>query len=441
MMRNSKNTPISSSAMHYVNHNFGDWELETRHMTRIEKSIYLDMRTNYLKDGKPFTSDVDLLAHRLSCNSDDERKALQIILKDKFKLDKRTKSYKHTAWETTLKNYRARNWENSTNDTTGSSDVTTDDSNTTSNTPLTDAQRKAKSRDAEKIMRQQLSDIGVDSTGTKGMTKLRKLFDIHQHKINSNNNNIATCHSESHAIVTQKEAITIKHELENRKQETFEREAHSQGSSVVCSDVQTDFVEQNDTNHDLSTSGYDGIEKWQAPSKSVMQVDLSQASVKLEMTDNEYKLHVEDFKTYYAEKAQNGKPLESEGIRKLRLRQWLQRVVDRQRTTKEQTDKRFNIDDEDWENERSSKSNKNDSRESTTDVYHPSHKNSSTSKVKANPKINVVFNGLWKSPLPQMSVDETYSYIEQHHIPGESKDETYDRLITEIQKENKFETV
>ncbi|WP_201600898.1 DUF1376 domain-containing protein [Psychrobacter submarinus] len=198
-MRNSKNTPISSSAMHYVNHNFGDWELETRHMTRIEKSIYLDMRTNYLKDGKPFTSDVDLLAHRLSCNSDNERKALEIILKDKFKLDKRTKSYKHTAWETTLKNYRARNWENSTNDTTGSSDVTTDDSNTISNTPLTDAQRKAKSRDAEKIMRQQLSDIGVDSTGTKGMTKLRKLFDIHQHKINSNNNNIATCHSESHA--------------------------------------------------------------------------------------------------------------------------------------------------------------------------------------------------------------------------------------------------
>jgi hypothetical protein len=116
----------------------------------------------------------------------------------------------------------------------------------------------------------------------------------------------------------------------------------------------------------------------------VMQVDLSQASVKLEMTDNEYKLHVEDFKTYYAEKAQNSKPLESEGIRKLRLRQWLQRVADRQRTTKEQTDKRFNIDDEDWENERSSKSNKNDSRESTTDVYHPSHKNSSTSKVKAN---------------------------------------------------------
>ena len=142
-----------------------------------------------------------------------------------------------------------------------------------------------------------------------------------------------------------------------------------------------------------------------------------------------------DFKIYYAEKAQNGKPLKNENIRKLRLRQWLQRVVDGQRTIKEQTDKRFNIDDEDWENERSSKSNKNDSRESTTDVYHPSHKNSSTSKVKANPKINVVLNGLWRSSLPNMSVDETYTYIGQHLMPGESQDETYDRLIIEIQKE------
>lgn len=434
-MRNSKDTPVSSSAMHYVNHNFGDWELETRHMTRIEKGVYLDMRTNYLKDGKPFTSDVDLLAHRLSCNSDDERRALEIILKDKFKLDKRTKSYKHTAWETILKNYRARNWENSTNDTTCSSDVTTDNCNTTSNTPLTDAQRKAKSRDAEKLMRKQLSEIGVDSKGAEGMIELRKLFDAHRHKIKSNYNDIATCHSESHAIVTQKEAITIKHELENKNQEPFEREGHSQASSDEKLYIQTDHIKQNDANNDQSIRNHDDIQEWEAPVKITMQDELSLINIKLEMTDDEYELHVKDFKIYYAEKAQNGKPLKNKNIRKLRLRQWLQRVVDGQRTIKEQTDKRFNIDDEDWQNERSSKSNKNDSRESTTDVYHPSHKTSSTSQVKANPKINVFLNGLWRSSLPNMSVDETYTYIGQHQMPGESQDETYDRLIIEIQKE------
>lgn len=431
-MSKQKSETNGSGGMHYVNHNFGDWQLETRHMTRIEKDIYLDMRTNYLKDGKPFTSDVDLLAHRLSCNSDDERKALAIILKDKFKLDKRTKSYKHTVWETILKNYRARNWENRTNDTTGSSDVTTDNSNTTSNTPLTDAQRKAKSRDAEKLMRKQLSDIGVDSKGAEGMIELRKLFDAHRHKIKSNYNDIATCHSESHAIVTQKEAINIKHELENKNQETFEREGHSQASSDEKLYIQTDHIKQNDANNDQSIRNYDDIQEWEAPVKITMQNELSLINIKLEMTDGEYELHVKDFKIYYAEKAQNGKPLKNENIRKLRLRQWLQRVVAGQCTTninKKQTDKRFNIDNENWD-DRSS-----DSREVVNGVYHPSHTASSTPKVKANPKINVVLNGLWRLPLPNMSVDETYTYIGQYQMPGESQDETYDRLIIEIQKE------
>ena len=424
-----------SGVMHYVMHNFGDWEIETSYMTRVQKCIYLDMRTNYLKSGKPFTSDIELLAHRFSCRCNDERQALEIILKDKFKLDKRTKSYKHTVWDTILKNYRARNRRNSTNDIISSDDVTTDNSTATSNIPLTDAQRKAKSRDTEKIMRQQLLAIGIDSECAKGMTELRKLFDAHRHKIKSNYNDIATCHSESHAIVTQKEAITIKHELENKNQEPFEREGYSQASSNEKLYIQTDHIKQNDANNDQSVRNYDDIQEWEAPIKITMQNELSLIKIKLEMTDDEYELHVKDFKIYYAEKAQNGKPLKNENIRKLRLRQWLQRVVDGQRTIKEQTDKRFNIDDEDWENERRSKSNKNDSREITTDVYHPSHKTSSTSKVKANPKINVVLNGLWRSSLPNMSVDETYTYIGQHQMPGESQDETYDRLIIEIQEE------
>jgi len=437
-MSKQKSETNGSGGMHYVSHNFGDWELETRHMTRIERDIYLDMRTNYLKDGKPFTSDVDLLAHRLSCNSDSERKALEIILKDKFKLDKRTKSYKHTIWETVLKNYKARNWKSSRNDTVNNDDVTTHNNGVIPNTPLTDAQRKAKSRDAEKIMRQQLSDIGIDSAGTKGMTKLRKLFDIHQHKINSNNNNIATCHSESHAKVTQKQAITRKHELENRKQETFEGEMHSQASSDEKLYIQTDHIKQNNANNDQSIRSYDDIQEWESPVKITMQNELSLTNIKLEMTDDEYELHVKDFKIYYAEKAQNGKSLGSESMRKLRLRQWLQRVVEtrsNKNLDKEQSDKRFNIDNENWENEKSSKSDKNDSRESTTDVYHPSHKTSSTPRAKPDPKTKVLLNGLWKSPLPKMSVDETYTYIEQHQMPGESQDETYDRLVIEIQKE------
>lgn len=423
----------NSGVMHYVMHNFGDWEIETSYMTRVQKCIYLDMRTNYLKSGKPFTSDIELLAHRLSCRCDDERQALEIILKDKFKLDKRSQLYKHSGWDRILKNYRAKHWNDNAKNLNGT-EVTTKKDNVEEHIPLTDAQRKAKSRSNEKELRRQLLNAEVDHKDVKGMNELKKLYAKHLGDIRLSSNDIATCHSESHAIVTQKEDITIKQKLENQNQEPFERDAHSQDYSVMCSDVQTDFVEQTATNHDLSTHSYAGIEKWQAPSKSVMQVDLSQASVKLEMTDNEYKLHVEDFKIYYAEKAQNGKPLESESIRKLRLRQWLQRVVESGSTkklNKKQIDKRFNIDNESWEDKSS------DSREVVNDVYHPSHTASSTPKVKANPKINVVLNGLWRSPLPDMSVDETYTYIGQHQMPGESQDETYDRLITQMLKEKR----
>ncbi|WP_201510186.1 DUF1376 domain-containing protein [Psychrobacter alimentarius] len=430
-MSKQKNEINDTSGMHYVNHNFGEWEIDTCHMSPIQKVIYLQMRTEYLKKGKSLTSDVELLAHRLACHSDEEKQALGLILRDKFELDKRTKCYKHRGWETVLKNYRARNWRNSINDTISSDDVTTDNSSSIPNTPLSDAQRKAKSRDAERTMRQQLLAVGVDSEGAKGMTELRKLFDTHQNKINSNYSNVATCHSESHAIVTQKEAITRKQKPENKNQKPFEREGHSQAPSDEKLFIQTDLIESNNSNYDQSLHIDFGIEEWQAPVKNVMQDALSPIGVILDMTDNEYDLHIEDFKTYYAEKAKIDKPLGSEKICKLRLRQWLQRAVESRSTknsNKKQSDKRFNIDDEDWEDTSS------DGKEVVNDIYHPSHKVSSTPEAKSDPKINVILNGLWRSPLPNMSVDETYTYIGQHLMPGESQDETYDRLIIEIQE-------
>ena len=69
-MSKQKNEINDTSGMHYVNHNFGEWEIDTCHMSPIQKVIYLQMRTEYLKKGKSLTSDVELLAHRLACHSD-----------------------------------------------------------------------------------------------------------------------------------------------------------------------------------------------------------------------------------------------------------------------------------------------------------------------------------------------------------------------------------
>ena len=76
MAKSYNKTQESVSALfHKVLHNFGDWELETAYMSRIERSIYFDMRTLYLKLGQPLTSDLELLARRIRCNDEAELKA------------------------------------------------------------------------------------------------------------------------------------------------------------------------------------------------------------------------------------------------------------------------------------------------------------------------------------------------------------------------------
>ncbi|MGP5174377.1 DUF1376 domain-containing protein [Psychrobacter immobilis] len=432
-MRNSKNTSVNSGGMHYVTHNFGEWELETRHMERIGKSIYLDMRANYLKDGKPFTSDVDLLAHRLSCNSDEERKTLEMILKDKFKLDKRTKTYKHTTWETILKNYRARNWQNSTSNTKSSDNVTTDNNDTTSNTPLTAAQRKAKSRSNEKELRRQLSSVGVEHKGVKGMSKLKKLYAQHLGDIKLSNNEVAMSHTGCHEIGTQKEAINSNQETKTKNQGTIERETHTQNIDRENSSISADSYTQLSTNEgDLAMKHID-IESWTAPSIDIMRNRLLQEDLKLDMTEKKYALELENFRAYYSEKAKHGKPLTSDSLRITRWHQWLKRELKNHNTTnsnKKHVEDRFNIDNEDWEKADDCKLTNQNANGAVGNVYHPSHSCSKNNSSKFNSKTEVLLNGCRRAALPEMTSDETYAYIAEHQAPGESQDETYDRLVS-----------
>ena len=51
--------------MHFVNHNFTDVDFETKHLNRIEKTVYFDLRSIYLSTEKPIDgSDMDLLQRR-----------------------------------------------------------------------------------------------------------------------------------------------------------------------------------------------------------------------------------------------------------------------------------------------------------------------------------------------------------------------------------------
>jgi len=91
--------------MHYINHNFTDWDFDTKHMNRIEKTIYLDLRSDYFCQEKPIdAANRDLLERRLNIHSDDEKQALAFVLKDKFK--KKGSSYVAPEWDKIIKDYR-----------------------------------------------------------------------------------------------------------------------------------------------------------------------------------------------------------------------------------------------------------------------------------------------------------------------------------------------
>ncbi|MCD1278285.1 DUF1376 domain-containing protein [Psychrobacter sp. CCUG 69069] len=209
--------------MHMIMHKFGDWEIETRYMSRIEKSLYLDMRTIYLKTGESLMSDIDMLSRRLSCRTKSEKKALAFLLKDKFIFDKRTKRYKHSEWEVILKNYKFKNPNKNVTNYISENNSVTD--GVTSNKPLTAAERQAKLRKEVKVIRGYLSSIGINSKEVKGITKLRELFYEHKSiiELNSENNNVTSDvtdgHNEYHSIVTQEDAITNKQKLETNNYE------------------------------------------------------------------------------------------------------------------------------------------------------------------------------------------------------------------------------
>lgn len=165
--------PSESGVMHAVLHNFGDWEIETRHMSRIEKSIYFDMRTIYLKTGNRLKGDVNYLYRLFSCASDEEKAALDFVLSDKFTLDKKTNTYKQREWDTILKNYKYGN-----GIADGYADkLRTQSDNDGQNTDTnTDAHNRRKAfNDRLSIMVNALSDIGVKASIRYGSAKLKEL--------------------------------------------------------------------------------------------------------------------------------------------------------------------------------------------------------------------------------------------------------------------------
>jgi len=72
--------------MNHYPHHIGDFNNATRHLTRVERSLYRDMLELYYDTEQPLNSDPAKIARRVLAVTDDERNALQMVLEEFFVL-------------------------------------------------------------------------------------------------------------------------------------------------------------------------------------------------------------------------------------------------------------------------------------------------------------------------------------------------------------------
>jgi len=463
--------------MHFYMFNPSDFNNSARHLSLVERAIYRDLIDMYYHNEQAIdTSDMDALARRLLCDCDEYRAALNYVL-DEFFI-KRGKRHHHHRIDKEIKAYQYKNKKQSghTDVTQGhigvtqgvtsshtqvTSDVTQGHTDVTNNSvTMTDAERKRKSRQDKRDMINDLTNIGVSIDKNIKIAALREIHAKHIDTIKSSvtsdvthnsNDDVTQPVTSGHTDVTQghdkNAAITKNHEPETNNQQPVSESAHTNTGEAVVDNFNHGSVDNSTDNNQSSANQpatkadqirdqrADDIENWEAPTIDQMRGELFKAGKMMQLTEDQYDLHVSDFKSHYAEQALLGKPLATESNRRSKLRKWLAGEIDKQAANQARQDKakgRFNIDNEDW-----SASNSTSPRHSQVDsdlppVFHPSH--SQPVQAKLDPSKCCIFNGLCKEPLPNMSIAETYEHIKQQKMPGESADETYDRVLNQLQE-------
>lgn len=507
--------------MHFVNHNFTDHDFETKHFNRIEKTIYLDLRSLYLSEEKPIDgSDMELLQRRLSVISQDEKQALAFVLKDKFTSSKAGKQYNQPAWDKIIKDYKYQQVTtalsdmtkrlraagvtieanagmsairelyiqrfgsdkltritNKANVMTNEANVKANRANDKANVMTNEGEYKLTSNDERRFMVDSLKGVGESVTLKTAISVLRELYTkrfnsdskvdatnaIQQANVmtNANANPMTnTANVKANESYAENDAITKNHEPVTSNHKPVSESAHTNtGEAVVDNfnhgsvDNSTDSNQSSDNQSapvapvviqpsanqpatkadQIRDQRADDIENWEAPTIDEMRGELFKAGKMMQLTEDQYALHVGDFKAHYAEQALLGKPITTESNRKAKLRKWLAGEVDKQAANQARQEKAkgtFNIDNEDWGNGAGTSTSSYDS--DLPPVFHPSHSQPVQSKL--DPSKCCIFNGLRKEPLPNMNIAETYEYIKQQKMPGESADETYDRVLTQMQE-------
>ena len=92
--------------MNYYPHHIGDFNSATRHLTRLERSVYRDMLDLYYDTEAPLTLDVDVLCRLLIARSNEERTAVEQVLNEFF--TETAEGWRHSRCDSEIEKYHAQ---------------------------------------------------------------------------------------------------------------------------------------------------------------------------------------------------------------------------------------------------------------------------------------------------------------------------------------------
>lgn len=289
--------------MHFYNFNIKDYRAKTAHLSPVEHYIYRSLLDWYYLTEKPFPCDITHIARKLLLSSDDEMQALQNVLDEFFVIKKlkatgdKTECYHHARCDTEIKNYKHSKQTTSQVQATAS-ETTSEVQATTSQ--VQDACKAGNSTNAKKSkLVQALKNQGIKASTRMSVGELQALFDTH-------------C-----------------------MQTTSQVQATASETTSTASPVSSRYNHKPLTNNQDINTHTNAREKifekigdlmaWQAPPIDEMQSELIKSGIARTLSQAQYDTAIGDFKAYYEQQAQLGKPLNTDAIRKSKLRQWLAR--------------------------------------------------------------------------------------------------------------------
>lgn len=444
--------------MHFYNFNIADFNNSTRHLSLPERAIYRDLIDMYYHNEQAIdSSDMDKLARRLLCTTPEYLKMLEYILDEYFV--KRGKRHHHHRIDKEIKNYKFKNGNADsngkrntvTNDVTQGVTSSNDGCNVTCNdddTPMTAAERTRKSRQERKLMINALTDIGVSVDKGIKAADLKLLYaanidDVTSNATSSVTQYVTSSNDDGNASNAKNAAITSNHEPVTNNHKPVSEDAHTNTGEVIVDKFNHGSVDNSTDDNQPSANQpatkadqirdqrADDIENWEAPTIDEMRGQLFKAGKMMQLTDDQYSLHVGDFKAYHAEQALKGKALSTESNRKAKLRKWLIDEMDKQAANQARQEKakgRFSTDNEDWGTTATKRDSDFDS--DLPPVYHPSHSPGQPTDEYAP----LFLNGCKRPPLPGMTSAETEAHVDRYVQSGEARVAAYDRLSREMKE-------